>query len=245
MNSQLHQEHQRVLLRYLRDERTLSHQDWVTLSEAVDVLSESRVVVDGEGQTFRRFYDERIDAHFADSFLVQLGSLTDVEEEGRRAQAIVAQEIVQLLDKAEGFSRDDNFSRLLLIYCLYWWAAFARGYIFEVVIFRDLTASGLQFSAHNLARRDERFSSYDLFLLDLRGDIKYTTYFLTADRLSLFNSDFFITRWYPGRGWLRVAILRETAWDIFSLPPCDDQRQIVTLDEVALTLPITCAFFID
>jgi hypothetical protein len=150
-----------------------------------------------------------------------------------------------LLDKAEGFNRDDSHCRLLFIYCLYWWAAFARGYILEVVIFRDLTASGIQFVAHNLVRREERFTSYDLFLLDLRGDIKYTTYFLAADRFSLLNSDFFITRWYLGHGWLRVAIRRETAWGLFSLPPCDDQRQIVILDEVALPLPLTCAFFID
>ncbi len=245
LNPQLHQEHQRALLRYLRDERTLSHHDWATLSDAVNALSDSVVGVDGEEQTFRQFYNERIDTRFADPFLAQLVTLVDVEGEGRRAQAAAAQEIGQLLDKAAGFSRDDNPCRLLLIYCLYWWAAFARGYIFEVIVFRDLAASGIQFVGHNLARRDERFSRYDLSLLDLRGDIKHTTYFLTADRLSLLDSDFFITRWYLGRGWLRVAISRETAWDIFSLPPCDDQRQIVTLDEVPLTLPITCAFFID
>ncbi len=245
LNPQLHQEHQRALLRYLRDERTLSHHDWATLSDAVNALSDSVVTADGDEQTFRQFYNERVDAHFADPFLAQLVTLIDVEGEGRQAQAIFAREIGWLPDKAEGFNRDDNHCRLLLIYCLYWWAAFARGYIFEVVIFRDLAASGIQFVGHNLARRNERFSRYDLFLLDLRGDIKHTTYFLTADRLSLLDSDFFITRWFLGRGWLRVAILRETAWDIFSLPPCDDQRQIVTLDEVALTLPITCAFFID
>jgi hypothetical protein len=245
LNPQLHQEHQRVLLRYLRDERTLSHHDWAMLSEAVDALSESRIMVDAEEQTFRQFYNEQIDAPFADSFLAQLLALADVEEEGRRAQAAIAQTIGRLLDRAEGFSRDDDHCRLLLIYCLYWWAAFARGYIFEVVVFRDLAASGIQFVAHNLARRDERFSRYDLLLLELRGDIKHTTYFLTAERLSLLDSDFFITRWYLGREWLRVAILRETAWDIFSLPPCSDQRQIGALDEVARTLPLTCAFFID
>jgi hypothetical protein len=41
LNPQLHQEHQRVLLRYLRDERTLSHHDWAMLSEAVDALMET------------------------------------------------------------------------------------------------------------------------------------------------------------------------------------------------------------
>src|SRR5262249_26355094 len=161
LNSRLHQEHQRVLLRYLRDERTLSHYDWTMLSEAVNVLSDSMVAVDGKEQTFRQFYDEHVDAHFADSLLAQLVAFDDVETEGRRAQAIVAQEIGRLLDNAEGFSRNDSDCRLLLIYCLYWWAAFARGYIFEITVLRDLAASGVQFVAHNLARREERFTKYD------------------------------------------------------------------------------------
>lgn len=67
--------------------------------------------------------------------------------------------------------------------------------------------------APGITSRSERLAPYDLLLLDLRGDIKHTTYFLTAERLSQLVSDFFITRWYLGqrREWLRVAILRETA----------------------------------
>jgi hypothetical protein len=215
------------------------------LSDAVNALGDSVVIVDGKEQRFRQFYSERIDARYADPFLARLVTLTDAEEEGRRAQAAVAQEIGRLLDGAEGFSRDNNDCRLLLVYCLYWWAAFARGYIFEVIIFCNLAASGLQFVAHDLTRREERFASYDLLLLGLRGDIKHTTYFLTADRLSLLDSDFFITRWYLGREWLRVAILRETAWAVLSLPPCDDQRRMATLDEVELILPGASVFLID
>jgi len=245
LDLRLHSEHQRALLGYLRDERTLRRQDWVMLSDAVDALGDSVVIVDGKEQRFRQFYSERIDAQYADPFLARLVTLTDAEEEGRRAQAAVAQEIGRLLDGAEGFSRDNNDCRLLLVYCLYWWAAFARGYIFEVIIFRDLAASGLQFVAHDLTRREERFASYDLLLLGLRGDIKHTTYFLTADCLSLLGSDFFITRWYLGREWLRVAILRETAWAVLSLPPCDDQRRMATLDEVELILPGASVFLID
>jgi hypothetical protein len=245
LDLRLHYEHQRALLGYLRDERTLRRQDWVMLSDAVDVLGDSMVIVDGKEQKFRQFYSERIDVRYADPFLARLVTLTDAEEEGRRARAAVAQEIGRLLDGAEGFSRDNNDCRLLLVYCLYWWAAFARGYIFEVIIFRDLAASGLQFVAHDLTRREERFASYDLLLLGLRGDIKHTTYFLTADRLSLLDSDFFITRWYLGREWPRVAILRETAWAVLSLPPCDDQRRTAMLGEVALILPGASVFLID
>jgi len=245
LNSQLHQEHQRVLLRYLRDERTLLRHDWVKLVEAVDALNASVVAVDGREMAFRQFYERLIDAQYADPFLQNLVTLNDVEQEGRRAQAGVAQEICHLLDTAEGFSRDDNHCRLLLVYCLYWWAAFARGYIFEATIFLDLSASGIRFIAHDITRRSERLSPYDLLLLNLRGDIKYTTYFLTAERLAFLLSDFFITRWYLNHEWLRVAILRETAWGVLSLPPNDNQRQTVVRDEVAQTLPRAAAFVID
>ena len=109
LDLRLRYEHQRALLRYLRDERTLRRQDWVMLSDAVDALGDSVMIVDGKEQRFRQFY----------------------------------------------------------------------------------------------------------------------------------------TRWYLGREWLRVAILRETAWEVFSLPPCDDQRRVATVDEVALILPNTCVFLID
>lgn len=147
INPQLHHAHQRVLLRYLIDDLGLSHNDWVTLTEAVDALSVSVMMVDGQEQTFRRFYEEQIDQQFADPFLSHLLTLTDVETEGRRVQAATAQEIGRLLDGLAGFSRDDHNCRLLLVYCLYWWSAFARGYIFEVTIHRDLTASGIQFTS--------------------------------------------------------------------------------------------------
>lgn len=247
LNPQLRPEHQRILLRYLIDELTLSHHDWVTLVEAVDVLSESIVMTDGQAYTFRQFYEEYIDLPFADTFLSHLLTLTDVEVEGRRAQAATAQQIGRLLDQTAGFSRDDSACRLLLIYCLYWWAAFARGYIFEVVIFRDLEAAKIQFVAHDIRRPNERRAPYDLLLFDLRGDIKYTTYFLTAESLTKLRSDFFLTRWYlvHRREWLRVAVLRETAWRRLSLPPNDDERQITPFDEVANRLPNATAFTID
>jgi hypothetical protein len=246
LSPQLHREHHRVLLRYLKDERDLSYTNWVVLAEIVDVLGVSVVVVDGQEQTFRRFYEERIDQRFADPFLTSLLASDDVERKGRRAQAAIAQEICHLLDGMEGFNRDDANCRLLLVYCLYWWGAFARGYIFEVAILRDLAASGIQFVAHDLTNRSERLTPYDLLLLDLRGDIKYTTYFLTVECLTRLVSDFFITRWYltHRREWLRVAILRETAWQRFSLSQAAGERQTASLDDVASALPQAVVFAI-
>ena len=247
LNPQLYQAHHRILLGYLTDELALSSSDWATLAETVDRLGASVLVVDGQERTFRQFYEEYIDKPFADPFLSVLLTLADVEREGRRVQAATAQEICLLLDGAEGFSRHDSNCRILLVYCLYWWAAFARGYIFEVTIFRDLTAFGVQFIAHDITNRYERLAPYDLLLLDLRGDIKHTTYFLTAEWLSQLVSDFFITRWYlpHHRAWLRVAILRELAWRVLSLSQDNGSRQSVTLDDIARLLPQVATFAID
>ncbi|MEK7830051.1 MAG: hypothetical protein AAB401_03150 [Acidobacteriota bacterium] len=90
-------------------------------------------------------------------------------------------------------------------------------------------------------------SPYDLLLFGLRGDIKNTTYFLTAGRLSHLVSDFFITRWYVAchRTWLRATVLRETAWSFLNPPSAGYERQIVTLDDVADILPQAAAFVVD
>lgn len=236
------QEHNRVLLRYLADERTLSHGDWVTLAEGIKALGGSTVVADGAEQSFGRFYEERIDRAFADRFLSGLLALRDPEHDGPKMQASVARDICLLLDTATGFTREDTACRLLLVYCLYWWAAFARGYTFEVVILSDLTASGVRFVAHNLADRGERFSPYDLVLLGLRGDIKHSTYFLTAESLALLLSDFFITRWYDlqRHQWLRVALLRDYARRAVGLTLSEAEA----LDDVAHCLPQPVSFAI-
>jgi hypothetical protein len=64
-------------------------------------------------------------------------------------------------------------SEYLAAYCLYWWTAFARGYRFEVAVFRDLSASGIAFVAHDLRKRRERRSPYDLIVQRQRGDRLY------------------------------------------------------------------------
>ncbi|MEK7830052.1 MAG: hypothetical protein AAB401_03155, partial [Acidobacteriota bacterium] len=104
------------------------------LANAVDELGKSSVMVDRQELTFRQFYEAFIDAQFADPFLAGLLVLKDLEISGRHSQATVAQKICKLLDAATGFSRDNNDCRMMMIYCLYWWAAFARGYLFEAVI---------------------------------------------------------------------------------------------------------------
>jgi hypothetical protein len=69
-----------------------------------------------------------------------------------------------------------------LAYCLYFWESFAAGYAFEVEIFRDLSASGIRFKAHDIRTRRSRLSPYDLEIMGLRGDVKTSFYFLYVGR---------------------------------------------------------------
>lgn len=105
-------------------------------------------------------------------------------------------------------------SNLLLAYCLYFWESFAIGYAFEVEIYRDLTNSGVDFKAHDIRNRAARFSPYDLQVLNLKGDIKTSLYFLSVARSRGLAHDFYITRFYEGnRQRTLVVLLQPHAWD--------------------------------
>jgi hypothetical protein len=114
------------------------------------------------------------------------------------------------------------------------WVSFARGYRFEVSIYRDLKVSGVEFVAHDILNPDERHSPFDLIVLGLRGDIKYSTYFLSADMLSRAASDFFITRIYDvmEREWLYIVIIRATVWQRF-----DGMTVLTSRSELTRLLP--------
>lgn len=64
------------------------------------------------------------------------------------------------------------------------------GYAFEVEIYRDLKNSGIDFQAHDIRKRVSRFSAYDLKVLNLKGDIKTSLYFLFATRSRGLAHDF-------------------------------------------------------
>lgn len=115
----------------------------------------------------------------------------------------------------EGLYREEvACSEYLAAYCLYWWTAFARGYRFELMVFRDLRAGGIAFVAHDLRKRAERRSPYDLVVLRQLGDIKSTTYFLYSARALPLNCDFYITLLYHPRrrrySW--VVVMTEASW---------------------------------
>lgn len=130
--------HRRVLLEYLQSESRLSRPQWLTLVEAIDLLGESTLILRRRRYTFREFYDIFVDKEFADHFLGALIETPDLEREALTLQASVARRICQFLDGLSGFSRRDPKCPLLLVYCLYWWSAFARGYIFEICAYSGI-----------------------------------------------------------------------------------------------------------
>jgi len=241
LNPQLLAMHQRVLWQYFQDEERLTYSSWATLSEAIDLLSNSVIFLDNKRQTFRQFYNQHIDRRFADAFLNQLIILDRLEHEAHHLRASISQKIIRFLEQINGFTSDDERCRMLTIYCIYWWTAFARGYIFELMVFRDMEVSGIEFTGHDISNRAERFSPYDFIVLSLRADVKHSTYFLSFEQLTEMISDLFITRWYLGRRrWLWVVILREYAWEIINGDAISS-----SLDDVRFILPNATEIHID
>ena len=108
-------------------------------------------------------------------------------------------------------------SQLLLAHWLYWWRAFAIGYAFEVQVFRDLSASGIAFKAHDIRTPTGRYSPYDLEVLGLYGDIKNSLYFLTAGRSPGMRHDFYISRFRQmKRQRVMVALMQPAAWQLIN-----------------------------
>jgi hypothetical protein len=114
------------------------------------------------------------------------------------------------------------------------WQSFTKGYAFEAETFRDLVAAGIRFAAHDLRRREERLSPYDLTVLERRGDIKTSTCFLSVHRSEELRHDFYITRLYhpPTRDWRKVVLLQEAFWRIL-----DGEPTPTTLEQVWQILP--------
>jgi hypothetical protein len=222
------------LLQYLAGESKLSLADWLDLMEAVDVLAKSRILLDDQALTFAQFYSEWVDRRYADEFLRTIVTMEDLEQTALAQQASVARQLVQDLNQTAGFDRRDVACQLLLVYCLFWWHAFARGYLFEVHIFRDLTANEIKFAGHDITDRTARQSPYDLVVSGMRGDIKYSTYFLSAEALGRLQSDFFITRAYDStkREWVTIAVLRSETWRWI-----DGETQAGTVQELSALLP--------
>jgi len=217
--------HRALVLRYLGEAERFSLAEWVTLLEAFTMLSDSTVRLDEETLTFRAFYDRFVDQRRSDAFIAALFAETDIAARTPAIHAGYARQLYQQL-RDEPFALGEPLeTQCLLAYCLYWWASFARGYAFELEVFRDLQAAGIPFAAHDLRVRAQRFSPCDLTVLGMTGDIKNTTYFLQVARSFPLTCDFYITRLYDpsAQRYVRVVVLTRQAWHRINGDPVSGQ----------------------
>lgn len=205
---------EQIILKYLtRGRHSLSYSEWGAALSGFNELHQAIVITQTVNATFRQVYNKYVDLPFADLYLSQLLNLPHIGRQFSALHAQVKRSIVAHLGQV-GLRRvglpDTN---LLLAYCLYFFHSFATGYAFEVQIYRDLTASGIVFDAHDILDRKSRFQPYDLSVLGLYGDIKTSLYFLRVGRSQKLPHDFYITRLYAkGRARTLVVMLKLDAW---------------------------------
>ena len=204
--------HESAVIGYLAG-RLYGREAWARAFEAFDLLDQAVLVTAGGRYTFRALYQQMVDRRMADAYLDELLTLRDVEQQSPALWSRFARQIVSEFTQ-RGWRRSDvPEARLLLGYLLYWWGAFARGYAFEVEVFRDLRNSGVQFQAHNLLDRQQRYSSSDLTVSGMAGDVKTSIYFVQA--AAPLVHDFYIVRLFAqGRTHTLAVLLKPVAWDI-------------------------------
>jgi hypothetical protein len=228
------QQQREALTQYVLDSTRLQREQWNQVREGIKVLQQSLVTISGQTRPFERFYNEEVDTPHAESFLAQLMTCADVERDGARRQADIAREVVQRF-QSQGFLNPSLVeSYYLLAFCLYRWWNFARGYIFEVSLFRDLEQSNIVFAAHDLSQPGERYSDGDLVVLGLKGDIKRSLYFLDDLYRTPLAHDFYLTRLFhpQTRQPSLVAVMTERAWR-----EIDGETVVVPMETVAQNLP--------
>ncbi|MCI0485831.1 MAG: hypothetical protein L0229_04435 [Blastocatellia bacterium] len=140
-------------------------------------MGNSTLTVDGQTRRFAAFYDEFAEDRYAARFIEALQGLTDVEADGLTLVSDFAERVLTDLEQAGVPSAGSVGERRLIAFCHYWWTSFGKGYVREVTVFRDLTAAGIAFDAHDLSDKRQRFSPYDLTVSGWRGDIKTSTLF--------------------------------------------------------------------
>jgi len=207
--------HRRAVYQYQSTLEGLSPHVWATLFEAMDLLRTALVSRrPGPQRTFASLYHSLVDLRYADSYITALLNSENPSQISMPLWAAIARRINQDLRTSGFLDASVPDSRLLLSYLLYWWQQFARGYAFEIEIFRDLTASRLDFKAHDLRVRAERLSPVDLVITSFQGDVKTSTYFLAQQRHPDPTIDFYITRvWLPtSRVRTLVVFLKPTMW---------------------------------
>ncbi len=235
LNPRLSDANRTLAVRYLRAPRSLTPQERLHALEIFDGLGASLITIGGRTATFAAFYRERIEGTHADTFIDQLLNADAPEAIGGHILRTTWQRIVSDLQVMGIQLSGDTGQQTLVVFCGYWWQSFARGYIREINVFRDLGRSGIEFVAHDIQRRQQRFSPFDLVVLGFRGDIKTSTYFLHTARSYPLVNDFYLVRLYDAarRAWLDIVMLKSAMWRAIDgdATPCE-------LDEAARLLPM-------
>ena len=231
--AEFREQHRRIVLEFIRRGHEFGRDEWRQAIVAFDLLKNAAVLTDRGLLPFPVIYRQYVEDPYADAFIEQLYLADQVATAGVSHWAKVARAIAPRLAQASLSRTDVPATRLIVAYCLYWWRAFTLGYALEVEIQRDLEASGIQFETHDLRRREERLSPYDLIVLGFKGDIKTSVYFLQASRSRTLPHDFYITR-IRGRQRIRtlVVFMRAEMWQTI-----DGETLLILLEQVADTLP--------
>jgi hypothetical protein len=225
--------HRQAALAWVIRGHVLSHDEWQVVFRAFDLLKEAAVVTAPGVLPFPTIYFRYVEEPYADRFIRSLLEANDVERIGVAGWAEVAGQIPAVLAEAGLVPAQHPAARLIVAYCLYWWYAFAYGYMFEVLVLRDLAQSGVEFTAHDLTSRQERLSSYDLEVLGFRGDIKRSLVFLQTVRGRRLPLTFYIVRLtQAAKERTLVVMMRQVMWD-----EIDGDTVWTTLDGVATVLP--------
>jgi hypothetical protein len=205
---------QRLVLKYLTEGRwSLASAEWEELLAGFNALHKAVIETGTLRRTFRQVYEEYIDIPLADPYINRLLALEDVARDHHSLWAETARTVMSHLHQVQLYKRDIPEANLLLAYCLYFWESFSKGYAFEVEIYQDLTKSGIVFQAHDIRERIARLSPYDLAVLNFKGDIKTSSYFLHIGAGRGLPHDFYITRFYEGKRQLTlVVILQLDTW---------------------------------
>jgi len=227
-------EHEGVVLKYFETAGRLASPEWKIAFEAFDELANAKINWHARQMSFADYYKQFVEATHADQFILTLLEAESISTTAQRLQAEVSQKILSSLQEEGLYAADVAGSQFLAAYSLYWWNSFARGYSFEVKVYKLLDAAGIAYTAHDLLNRTERLSPYDLTILGYLGDIKNTTYFLHSRRSLPLLCDFYITRlWHARRRrYMLAVILTSQMWE-----QINGATRTTSLEEAAYFFP--------
>ena len=236
------QEHEHVVLKYFETAGRLALREWKIAFGAFDKLAHAKINWYARQMSFADYYKQFVEAMHADRFILALLRTENTSTVAEQLQAEVSRKILSSLQEKGLYATDVEGSQFLAAYSLYWWNSFARGYGFEIEVFRKLDAAGIAYTAHDLLDGTERLSPYDLTILGYLGDIKNTTYFLHSRRNLPLLCDFYITRlWHARRRrYIFAVILTSQMWE-----QINGAMHTAPLEEAAYFFPNPVAVVIE